>query len=67
LGCSPFKALYGYDPSSGVVPLLAESSNFDVQAMLMEKHMFSKMIKEQLARAQSRMKHFANIQSRMTG
>lgn len=66
LGCSPSKALYGFDASPEAVPLLAESSNFDVQAMLMEKHMFSEMIKEQLARAQSRMKHFANIQSRMT-
>lgn len=59
LGCSPFKALYGYDPAVGAVhslsttpPSIAEFvSNRQAQALL---------LKEQLQRAQLKMKSVAD-------
>jgi hypothetical protein len=56
LKCSPFKALYGVDPSFGAVPSLDAADNPDVQTTLLEGQQFLELLKQNLARAQNRMK-----------
>lgn len=58
LGCSPFKALYGYEPSLGLVPPPSELPPTDpiVTEMLQDRAEHITMLKEKLAVAQNRMK-----------
>jgi hypothetical protein len=60
LHCSPFKALYGVDPTLGLVPTLRLADHLDVASILKERQMFTELIKDQLAIAQNRMKVFAD-------
>jgi hypothetical protein len=61
LQCSPFKALYAEEPHSGLFPTLKLADNPDVAEMLKERQLFLEMLKEQLAKAQNRMKMQANV------
>jgi hypothetical protein len=56
LGCSPFKALYGYDPEMGVMlPTLATSST-SAEQLLKDRDAQLVKLKEHLCAAQNRMK-----------
>ena len=58
LGCSPFKALYGYDSNMGVLPSQTDPPPTEqtVQEMLSDREEHIAMLKNQLAVAQNRMK-----------
>lgn len=58
--CTPFKALYGVDPSRGAVPLLHEAVHHEVSETLLERQHFSELLKERLQQAQNRMKLYAD-------
>jgi hypothetical protein len=60
LQCTPFKALYGIDLTPGMLPQLQLTDNKDVSEMLKERQLHTELIKEQLARAQQRMKLYAD-------
>jgi hypothetical protein len=60
LKCSPFKALYGVDPSIAAVPDPISSDNKEVAQTLEERKLFADILKEQLTRAQNRMKLVAD-------
>ena len=58
--CSPFKALYGLEPNFGALPNLnvdPSSSAFDVVA---ERQKFTQLLKDNLVKAQNRMKTYAD-------
>jgi hypothetical protein len=59
LQCSPFKALYGVDFAPRLVPMLRGADNKEVSKMLKERQLFTEMLKQQLTKAQSRMKLYA--------
>lgn len=56
LHCSPFKALYGYDPTVGTVPLLPTDGDQSVREIVQERQLQLEGLKEQLAAAQNCMK-----------
>jgi hypothetical protein len=58
LQCSPFKALYGMDPFPAFTPTLKFIEHQEVSKVLKERQIFTEMLKEQLARAQNRMKMY---------
>lgn len=58
--CSPFKALYGVDPSFGIVPVLQDAANPDAITTLAERQLFIDFLKTKLAQAQNRMKIYAD-------
>jgi hypothetical protein len=60
LQCSPYKALYGMDPSPGIIPQLKLTEHPDVADILKEMQLFTELLKTQLAKAQNRMKLFAD-------
>jgi hypothetical protein len=60
LHCSPYKALYGADPTPGLVPALRLTDHPDVASILKERQMFTELLKDQLAKVQNRMKVFAD-------
>jgi hypothetical protein len=60
LKCSPFKALYGWDPSFGTTPVLAEAKNESVRNVLLERQRFLDLLKQNLARAKNKMKLVAD-------
>jgi hypothetical protein len=60
LNCSPFKALYAIDPTPGFVPTLKMSDHREVSEMLKERQLFTKLLRDQLAKAQNKMKFFAD-------
>jgi hypothetical protein len=60
LKCSPFKALYGLDPSFGSVLILSDTNNSAVQDSLLERQQFLEMLKQNLTRAQQKMKNAAD-------
>lgn len=60
LGCSPFKALYGYDPVLAAAPHLLGDTDQSVQDLLQERLAYSELLKTRLAAAQNRMKHQAD-------
>jgi hypothetical protein len=45
LQCSPFKALYGVDPSFGSVPQLDDAHNDSVRSILLEIQQFLDLLK----------------------
>ena len=55
LGCSPFHALYGYDPDFGAGPM-SQGSSTTVNEMVQEIKTQNTWLKEHLARAQNKMK-----------
>jgi hypothetical protein len=60
LHCTLFKALYGVDPPSGILPQLKLTDNSDVSVILKERQLFTEILKNQLAKAQNKMKIFAD-------
>jgi hypothetical protein len=56
LNCTPFKALYGVDPSLGLLSSVKPSDHQDVAELLQERQGFTDLLKEQLSKAQNRMK-----------
>lgn len=60
LGCTPYKALYGFDPHVGQLYSQTRSLNAEVQGWMPAHTEHTTVMKEQLARAQSRYKHFAD-------
>jgi hypothetical protein len=60
LQCSPFKALYGMDPPSGLFPNLRLADHQDAAHILREHQLFTELLKEQLAKAKNRMKLYAD-------
>jgi len=55
IGCSPFHALYGYDPNTGYLQVSLEPGN-SVSDTVQELQNRAKGLREQLARAQNKMK-----------
>jgi hypothetical protein len=55
-GCSPFKALYGYDPVFAAAPMLSGVAPSSVTEVLADRQLHASMLKEKLAAAQNRMK-----------
>lgn len=60
LGCSPFKALYGYEPNIGVVPVIPDTTTPDVAKIVENRELHVQALKDHLARAQNRMKLMAD-------
>ena len=60
MGCSPFKALYGYNPSYGFFSSLLQSDNIEVEQWLREHQAHSAVLKANLMRAQAKIKHYAD-------
>jgi hypothetical protein len=56
LGCTPFKALYGYDPPAVAAPMLCSSENKSIQELVTERHLHTGLIKQHLTTAQNRIK-----------
>lgn len=58
IDCSPFKALYGYEPNLGVVSVSSDSATPDItmSEMIQDRAMHALMLKKQLVVAQSGMK-----------
>ncbi|KAJ1253806.1 hypothetical protein BS78_K181900, partial [Paspalum vaginatum] len=60
LGCSPFKALYGYDPNVGVLPDSYGSASNSVDQMVKDRKAHIDSLKAHLAAAQNKMKIYAD-------
>jgi hypothetical protein len=60
LKCSPFKALYGIEPSMGMVPSASNSDHVPVQHIFHEGRRFLDLLKQNLTKVQSRMKDNAD-------
>lgn len=56
LGCSPFKALYGYDANMGILLPVPEQSTSSAASALQERDTQLSFLKQRLADAQNRMK-----------
>lgn len=46
LGCSPFKALYGVEPTHGLFPAPATTASSEVDVMLQDRHTFSDFLQQ---------------------
>lgn len=63
LKCSPHRALYGSDPTYGILSALPESTDeavTDADVLLRECDLFSSMLQHHLARAENHMKQLAD-------
>jgi len=60
LGCTPFKALYGYDPMVGALVDTTVSSPASIAEFVTDGQLQSSLLREQLAQAQLRMKQKAD-------
>lgn len=60
IGCSPYKALYNQEPNYGMLPDFTTTDNSEVIDTLHDREMHSAMLRQNLARAQLRMKHNAD-------
>jgi hypothetical protein len=60
IGCSPFKALYGYDPNIGARPLVPDTTTPTVSDIIENRELHLQALKEHLAPAQNRMKLMAD-------
>jgi hypothetical protein len=56
LGCSLFKALYGYEPVFSAAPVVAGDGEQSVNDWVTERQSYSELLKQKLASAQNRMK-----------
>lgn len=61
LGCLPFKALYGHDPTMPAVPTMPSDTTPSVADLISECQQQMVMLKEQLAKAQNCMKTYADL------
>jgi hypothetical protein len=60
LGCSPFKATYGYDATLGAAPIITPDTPLSVAEIIANRELHLESLKENLARAHNRMKLFAD-------
>lgn len=60
LGCTPFKALYGYDPNLGISSVVSEGVQDLAEDFLVQRAMQFEALKTHLLRAQNRMKMYAD-------
>ena len=56
LNCSPFKALYGYEPQLGALSQIPENVSTIVAEMATERQLQLEALKTHLCNAQNRMK-----------
>jgi hypothetical protein len=64
LGCSPFKALYGYEASVLAAPDFLGTEDTEAGQWVNQRDAYNVMLKEQLLKAQQRAKHFADLKRR---
>lgn len=64
IGMTPFKALYGYEPPQPSFELIAQSKSVEVDQMLRDRQLMSKVLHDNLTKAQNRMKHYADAKRR---
>lgn len=62
LGCSPFHALYGCEPNLGMLPPTTPDSTAEVGEVIQSLQRQTQILKENLAKAQNRMKMYADRQ-----
>lgn len=60
LGCSPFKALYGYEPNLGVVPVITPETPPSVAKIIENRELHLQSLEDNLAKAQNMMKLLAD-------
>jgi hypothetical protein len=60
LGCSPFKAMYGYDATLGAAPVMTPDTPPSVAEIIANRELHLDSLEENLARAHNRMKLFAD-------
>jgi hypothetical protein len=60
LDCSPFKALYGYDSDSGMVLPIDDAHQSDAAELIKDRNAHMLLLKENLIKAQNRMKNQAD-------
>lgn len=60
LVCSPFKALYGYDPQVTTTPCLPQSATSSVIDLIRDTEAHTVVLKEHLAIAQNRIKMYTD-------
>jgi hypothetical protein len=60
LGCSPFKALYKLEPNFGGMPNLSVASDSTAAEATLDYQAHTELLRTQLARAQLRVKHYAD-------
>jgi len=60
IGCSPFRALYGYDPNLGTVSTNDQTAPPSVTQLIEHREQHLQHLKQRLEQAQNRMKLFAD-------
>lgn len=60
LGCSLFKALYGYEPNLGAIPSITVDTPTSVADTIENRETHLQSLKSHLARAQNRMKQLGD-------
>ena len=56
IGCSPFKALYAYEPNLSLVPKSVQATSQEVQSVIEDRDIHLQTLKHHLLRAQAKMK-----------
>jgi hypothetical protein len=56
MGCSPFKALYGYEPNLALVPTVTTDTQPTIVEAIKHRELHLQALKQHLARAQNKMK-----------
>lgn len=64
INMTPFKALYGYEPPLPTFELVAQSKVEAVDQLLKDREIVNEQLKENLVKAQIRMKQYANSKRR---
>jgi hypothetical protein len=60
IGCSPFKALYGYDPDLGLAATPSPDTSTSITQLIENRALHLQVLKTRLEHAQNRMKVFAD-------
>jgi len=60
LGCSPFKALYGYEPTLGITCPVPPDATPQVSEFMSSRDLHMQLLKDHLLKAQTRMKLYAD-------
>lgn len=60
LQCSPFQALYGFNPNMGLLPDSQQLQSSSVSELLLQRQAHSELLKERLFAAQNKMEHYAD-------
>ena len=56
LGCSPFNALYAYEPNLSLSPLPCQTTSQELQTVIQDRELHLQALKHHLLRAQTKMK-----------